>query len=146
MRRCLVPNNPPSKKTAVRFAARPVPGGRTPSRSTYPSPSKCPRRPGSWPAVRRPVLGEAVIYEGLVLIRPADEGPVVSRVGKDVEGLAVFSNLGQLPGRKGLQLLLLDGRLGRDGLKARRDQHILLALGGGAAGAAGLPGLEAPRR
>jgi hypothetical protein len=78
------------------------------------------------------VLGEAVIYEGLVLIRPADEGPVVSRVGKDVEGLAVFSNLGQLPGRKGVQLLLLGGRLGRDGLKAGRDQHILLALGGGA--------------
>ena len=35
------------------------------------------------------MLGEAVIYEGLVLIRPADEGPVIRRVGKDVEGLAV---------------------------------------------------------
>ena len=49
------------------------------------------------------MLGEAVIYEGLVLIRPADEGPVIRRVGKDVEGLAVFRNLRQLPGRKGLQ-------------------------------------------
>jgi hypothetical protein len=29
-----------------------------------------------------------------------------------------------------LQLLLLGGVPGRDGLKARRDQHILLALGG----------------
>ena len=82
------------------------------------------------------MLGEAVIYEGLVLIRPADEGPVVSRVGKDVEGLAVSRNLGQLPGRKGLQLLLLGGVPGRDGLKARRDQHILHVRGGGAAGAA----------
>jgi len=44
------------------------------------------------------MLGEAVIYESLVLIRPADEGPVIRRVGKDVEGLAVFRNLGQLPG------------------------------------------------
>ena len=82
------------------------------------------------------MLGEAIIYEGLVLIRPADEGPVIRRVGKDVEGLAVSRNLGQLPRRKGLQLLLLGGVPGRDGLKARRDQHILLALGGGAAGAA----------
>ena len=82
------------------------------------------------------MLGEAVIFEGLVLIRLADEGPVIGRVGKDVEGLAVFRNLGQLPGRKGLQLLLLSGRLRRDGLKARRDQHILLVRGGGAAGAA----------
>jgi len=82
------------------------------------------------------MLGEAVIFEGLVLIRPADEGPVIRRVGKDVEGLAVSSNLSQLPGRKGLQLLLLGGVPGRDGLKARRDQHILLVRGGGAAGAA----------
>ena len=82
------------------------------------------------------MLGEAVIYEGLVLIRPTDEGPVIGRVGKDVEGLAVFRNLGQLPGRKGLQLLLLGGVPRRDGLKARRDQHILLVRGGGAARAA----------
>ena len=39
------------------------------------------------------MLGEAVIYEGLVLIRPADEGPVIRRLGKDVEGLAeIVSN------------------------------------------------------
>jgi hypothetical protein len=82
------------------------------------------------------MLGEAVIYEGLVLIGPADEGPVVRRVGIDVVGLAVFRNLGQLPGRKGLQLLLLGGVPGRDGLKARRYQHILLVRGRGAAGAA----------
>ena len=82
------------------------------------------------------MLGEPVIYEGLVLVRPADEGPVVSRVGKDVVGLAVSRNLGQLPGRKGLQLLLLGGVPGCDGLKARRDQHILLIRGRGAAGAA----------
>ena len=56
--------------------------------------------------------GEAGIYEGLVLIRPADEGPVVRRVGKDVEGLAVLRNLGQLPGRKGLQLLPLGASRG----------------------------------
>ena len=64
----------------------------------------------------------------MVLIRPADEGPVIRRVGKDVEGLAVFRNLGQQPGRKGLQLLLLGGLPGRDGLKARRDQQILLVF------------------
>jgi hypothetical protein len=75
------------------------------------------------------MLGEAVIYVSLVLIRPADEGPVVSRVGKDAEGLAVFRNLGQLPGRKGLQLLLLGGILGRDYLEARRGEKICLALG-----------------
>jgi len=75
------------------------------------------------------MLGEAVIYVSLVLIRPADEGPVVSRVGKDVEGLAVFRNLGQLPGRKGLQLLLLGGSLGRDYLEACRGEKIFLALG-----------------
>jgi hypothetical protein len=56
--------------------------------------------------------GEAVIYEGLVLIRPADEGPVIRRVGKDVEDLAVSRNLGQLPGRKSLQLLLAGRRPG----------------------------------
>ena len=88
------------------------------------------------------MLGEAVIYEGLVLIRPADEGPVTRRVGKDVEGLAVFRNLGQLPGRKGLQLLLLSGRLRRDGLKALRGQHILLVRGGG--GAADCQGYKRP--
>ena len=58
------------------------------------------------------MLGEAVIYEGLVLIRPADEGPVVRRVGIDVVGLAVSRNLGQLPGRKGLQLLPLGASRG----------------------------------
>src|SRR6516165_5792692 len=82
------------------------------------------------------MLGETVIYEGLVLIRTADEGPVIRRVGIDVEGLAVSRNLGQLPRRKGLQLLLLGGVPGRDGLKARRDQHVLLVRGRGAAGAA----------
>jgi len=41
------------------------------------------------------VLGEAIIYEGLVLVRPADVGPVIRRIGKDVEGLAVLRNLGQ---------------------------------------------------
>ena len=58
------------------------------------------------------MLGEAVIFEGLVLIRPADKGPVIRRVGKDVEGLAVSRNLGQPPRRKGLQLLLLGGARG----------------------------------
>jgi hypothetical protein len=72
----------------------------------------------------------------LILTRPADEGPVVRRVGKDVEGLAVFRDLGQLPGRQGLQLLLLGGVPGRDNLKARRDQHILLVRGWSAASAA----------
>jgi len=69
------------------------------------------------------MLGEAIIYQGLVLIRPADEGPVIRRVGKDVEGVAVSRNLRQLSGWKGLQLLLLSGVSGRDGLKARRDHH-----------------------
>jgi len=74
------------------------------------------------------MLGETVIYVSLVLIRPADEGPVIRRVGKDVVGLAVFGNLRQLPGRKGLQLLLLGGSLGRDYLEARRGEKICLAL------------------
>ena len=69
MRRCLVPNNRPNcrNKPAARPAARPVAGGRRyrASRSRYPNLAKGPRRPCSWPVVRRRDVGRGGNLRGL---------------------------------------------------------------------------------
>jgi hypothetical protein len=94
------------------------------------------------------MLGQSVLLVALVLLRPAHQRPVVSRVGKHVVSLAPFGNHSQLSWRKGLELLLLDGSLGHNYLEASRDEKILLALGlRTGAGTADCQGyIEAPRR